>query len=320
MKKLADALRHHRDIMLIAHISPDGDALGTTLATRHALTQLGKRAVVVCEDPVPSMYDFMPGADSVVAPDQLPFVPDCALFMDVSSPDRAGRALAFVQQCDCILVLDHHATNEGFGTINVIDGMASSTGELALNLIDELGVSIDKDIATLLYTAISTDTGNFSFSYTTPAALRAVARCLEAGLNIDECSRRLFRLRSVPRTKLLGAGLSAMRCAEDGKIAYICVTEKMMADCGAASDDNEGLVNFPNETEGVQVGFLATERGSETKISLRSSGAINVAQIAFSMGGGGHERAAGLSLHMPIDQAVEKMIAVLRTALEATAS
>lgn len=316
MPELAEALKFSDDIIIIPHISPDGDALGSTLAMSRALLSMGKRARVVCDELTPRMYAFLPGAGDVIHPEQLDFVPRCALLMDVASSDRAGRTLALTYQAKTRLLVDHHETNQGFEGIAVVRPNASSTGEMTLDLLDELGVQLDEELSVLLYTAISTDTGNLSFNNTTPEALRAVARCIEAGLDIDEYNRRLFRLRSMPRTKLIGAGLSTLQTASGGRIAYAFVSKKAFSDCNAQHEDTEGLVNYLNEMEGVEVCFLAEERVDEVKFSLRSNGLVDVAQIAGSIGGGGHVRAAGLSLKMPLNAAMYKVLDMLNRALE----
>ncbi len=315
MKKLASKLLCSDKIIIIGHVSPDGDALGSALAIRRVLLTLGKQACVVCQDPVPRMYDFLPGARTVTAPDALPFDPDCALFVDVAAGDRAGAALDVTEHLANRLLLDHHATNVGFDGIAVIDKDASSTGELAVELIDALGVSIDAETALLLYVAIATDTGNFCFSNTTPAAMRAVARCIETGLHIDEVSRRLFRLRSVPRTQLIGIGISNMVRLDDDRIAYACLSHADIEGCHAQDEDTEGLVNFLADMEGVEACFLAKENGEGIKVSLRANGGIDVAQVAASMGGGGHERAAGVTLQMTLEAAALKVLDALRRGL-----
>ncbi len=313
--ELANALLACERVAIIPHISPDGDALGSALSVRHALVKLGKQAAVVCDDAPPRMYTFLPGIGSVVTPERLSFVPDGALLVDVSSKDRAGRSLDVSRQAATRLLIDHHATTDGFTGLSVIKAGASSTGELILALIDALSVPLDADLAVLLYAAIATDTGNFSFSNTTPEAMRAVARLLEAGLNIDECNRKLFRLRSVSRTRLIGEGLSRMEFAAAGRIAYIQLTDEVFEACAATHEDTEGLVNYLNEMEGVEVCFLVEQRGQDSKASLRSNGKIDVAQIARAMGGGGHERAAGVTLKMPHEAASVRLVDVLTRAL-----
>ena len=317
MNHLARALLSHERIAVITHVSPDGDTLGSALAIRRALLSLGKRAIVVCQDKMPEMYRFMPDADGVLLPDAVPFAPDCAMFVDVAAPERAGTALALALSAPCQLLLDHHETNVGFVPDFVVDGGASSVGELAVELIDTLGVPLDAQMATQIFIAIATDTGNFGFSCTTPAAMRTVARCLEAGLEIDEISRRLFRLRTVPRTRLIGTGLSAMERHHDGQIAITKLTREMLANCGALPEDTEGLINYLNEMEGVEACCLAVERENGTKCSLRSSGKVDVGAVAFAFGGGGHKVAAGVTIALPIDEAADKLLDALRQTIGA---
>lgn len=315
MPELAQTLMQCERVAIIAHVLPDGDALGSALAARNALLKLHKQAVVVCEHTPAMMYAFMPGIETVITPENLPFEPDCALLVDVASPDRAGTAMPISTNAPVRLMIDHHTTNHGFSGLGVVEPKASSTGEMILRLLDEMQVPLDDELAILLYTAISTDTGNFSFSNTTPEAMRAVARCLEAGLDIDEYNRRLFRCRSVARTRMLGIGLSRMELTLNGRIAYIRLTRDMFLANDAKHEDTEGLVNYLAEMEGVEACFLAEQRWEETKISIRSSGKVDVGQLAQSMGGGGHERAAGMTLAMPLDGATYKVLDALTRAL-----
>lgn len=311
MRELAAFLISHDDIAVIGHISPDGDALGSAIAMRMALNKLGKRAAVVNVDPVPKMYDFLPGADSVFTPDTVPFAPRCRFLMDVAAPDRAGdhgvyEGLPSAQ-------IDHHGTNPKAFPISVVDGDAAATGVMTLALLDELGVALDADIALCLYAAISTDTGNFSFPNTNPPAFRAAARLLETGFDIGQASYKLFRMRSVERTRLLGAALDALELYEGGRIAMTRVSGEMFEKCRADFPQTEGIVQALAEIRGVEAAIVAEYRKpGETKFSLRSSGELDVSKIARSMQGGGHHNAAGMSVYQDVNPAAEYVLGVVR--------
>jgi phosphoesterase RecJ-like protein len=295
-------------IAVVAHVSPDGDTLGSGLALVQALTKLNKRAALVSKDNVPHMYQFLPGVDKVYAPDALPFEPQCVLFEDVAAYDRAGDKGALASVKDTALI-DHHGTNPCFAQFCVIDEDASATGVIALRLIDQLGVKLDREMALNLYAAISTDTGNFSYSNTTAEAARGVARCLEVGFDIEDASRRLFRLRTRPRTLLLGMALSAVEFFRGGRIAVTRISSLMYEVCGASTADTEGVINVLIETEGVDAAIVAEERGVfNTKFSLRSAGRIDVGEVAQFFGGGGHKQAAGMTIHLPLHEAADEVI------------
>lgn len=319
IKALAEWMRQRDDIVLLGHVAPDGDATGSSLALWRALRAMGKRAVVCLPDGVPLLYANLPGAEGVVSTGApLPFAPQTALAVDVSEEPRLGEAgVNLFNSCEHRAALDHHNTNPGFGQIYALDGDAAAAGELAVALIDELGVALDAAMAECLFVAISTDCGQFSYSNTRPQTFRAAARCAEAGIEIDHITERLYRTRTRGRTRLLGLALSALEISPDGELAWSRVTADMLRRAGATREDKEGIVNYLLEMEGVRVAVLAEERGpGETKFSLRSRAPINVAaDVAAPLGGGGHDRAAGINMAEPLEPALAKVLALAREVL-----
>lgn len=307
-KAIAEWLKQHDDIAIITHIMPDGDALGSSLALLHALKALGKRAFVCDRDEVPGFLHLLPGWETVVRPDAIPYPPKAVISVDCADEGRMGTAGALMEGDIPKAVIDHHETNQTNIVPALVDGEASASGVLVLDVIKELDAEMTKEIARCLYTAISTDTGNFSFSNTTPEALTAVAECLKAGIDVSEMSFQLFRMKSQGRTKLLGRALNGIEYLENGQIALICLNRADFAECGALDSDTEGIVSFGIDTAGVEVAILAVERVGSTKFSLRTRERINAAQVAATMGGGGHARAAGVTLQLPLNEAVEQVL------------
>lgn len=317
IKALADWLKAHDDYVLIGHVHPDGDAAGSCMAAALALNALGKRAFVCLPGGVARMYGCFPRAAEIIAPqDALPFAPKTAFALDISEPQRLGDAAALYEACEAHAVLDHHGTNEGFGEICHVDGDCIATGQLVLALIDALGVTLTKDMATWLFVAISTDSGHFRFSGTSPETMRAAARLLEAGVDIAWCTRQLWYTRSRARTKLMGVVLAGLEVSPDGRMAWARLTEQMLADCGALREDNEGIVNYLLEIEGVEFAALAEERDGATKFSLRAKEWLDVAEnVARPFGGGGHSLAAGCTLNMPMEEALKQVLGRAQIAL-----
>lgn len=309
IKAIAEWLKACDDIAIITHIMPDGDALGSSLALMHALKDLGKRAFVCNRDEVPGYLHLLPGWETVVKPDALPYPPKAVIAIDCASTDRMGTAGSLMENDIPKAVIDHHETNQTSIVPALVDGEASASGVLVLDVIRELGAALTKDVALCLYAAISTDTGNFSFSNTTPEALAAAAECLKAGIDVSETSFQLFRMKSQGRTKLLGRALSGIEYLENGQIALIRLRRADFAECGALDSDTEGIVNFGIDTAGAEVAILAVERVGSTKFSLRTRSRVNAAQVAASMNGGGHARAAGVTLQLPLNEAVEQVLA-----------
>ncbi len=312
IKALADWLANHDDIAVVTHIMPDGDALGSALALMHALHDMGKRAFVCDQHAVPDYLSLLPASDTVVTPDTLPFAPKAVIAVDCADEGRMGTAGALIAESMPCAVIDHHETNKTTVLPALVDGEASASGVLVLDVLKEMGAVITHDIALCLYVAIATDTGNFSFSNTTPEAFAAAGECLAAGLDLAEVTYRLFRMKSAGRTRLLGRALDNMEYLADGRLALIRLHLKDFDECGANSSDTEGIVNFGIDTAGVQAAVLATEKKDGVKFSLRSREGINVAQAVSTLGGGGHARAAGVMIvGATMDDAIERVLSVL---------
>ena len=316
---LAEFLKAQDDIVVLGHVSPDGDAAGSAIAVKLALEHLGKRAVAALPGGLPVRYAFLADGESVAdAAGPLPFAPKCAFAVDVASLDRLGPAQALFEGCPGKAALDHHASNPGFAPLCVVDGSRAAAGELVLELIAALGVPLDAAMAENLFVAISTDSGNFNFDNTSPATLRAAAVCVEAGANVERLTRILYRTRRVQKTKLLGLVLSDMHVECAGRMCWARVTREMYQQAEALREDTDSIVNYLIEAEGVEIAFLAEERGpEETKFSLRSVAPWDVARdVCTPLGGGGHDRAAGATLKQPMDAAVEVVRRRVRGLLE----
>lgn len=317
INELAAWLKAHDDFVLIGHVVPDGDTAGSCMAAMLALQALGKKAFVCLPGGVAKLYCHYPQGDAILSTDEpMPFTPKTAFVLDVSEEKRMGDAAAMYDQCEAHAMLDHHETNEGFGEIWHVDGVRIATGELVLELIEALGVELTRDMATWLFVAISTDSGHFKFGGTAPSTMYAAAKLLDAGVDLPRVSRELWNTRTRARTQLMGVALAQLHVSEDGLLSWSSVTNEMMEKCGATSEDKEGIVNYLLEIEGVEVAVLAEERDDGTKFSLRSKEWVNVAEnVAAVFGGGGHARAAGCMLELPIDAALEKVLAQAEIAL-----
>ena len=202
MNELAAFLHAHDDYVVLGHVNPDGDASGSCIALALALKQLGKRAFVYLPGGLPKMYSAFDCPVDLASDGAFPFEPLTAFSVDVSDPERLGSGRACFEACESKAVLDHHATNAGFGDVCYVDGDAAACGELALALIGELGVELTQEMAEWLYIAICTDSGQFAYSSTRPQTMEAAAACLRAGANPDEITRELYRTRSEGRTRL----------------------------------------------------------------------------------------------------------------------
>lgn len=304
------------DIVVISHVSPDGDAIGSALAVKLAFESMGKRACVILADPVPRRYMFLPGAEDIGTLDSVPFAPRCAFAVDVSEIGRMGAAQAAFDAARDKAVLDHHETNRGFGDACHVDGSRASTGEMALEFIRALGVKPDMGMAECAFVALCTDTGNFSYKNTDDRAFLAAAECVKYGAQAERLTRLAFRERSFACTALLGDALSKIRLGCDGRVAYTYVDEKMLENAGARLEDASRICNYLNEITGVQVGVYFEQHGADTKISWRAAGEINVAEIAAQFGGGGHDAAAGARVKMDMSTAMAAVLTATEAAVK----
>lgn len=315
-RKIVERLTAARgDILVACHRTPDGDTVGAGLAVFLWLRGLGKRVRICCADPVPGVYRFLPGAGEVS--DEFGAPPELFVAVDCASPDRiddnAGGLLA---RAGAVINIDHHATNPLFGTLNHVVGNAGSTSELVAGMLFESGQRISKDVADCLYTGIVTDTGQFGFDYTRPESLRLAARLMERGADFEGICFRVFRRRTLVRTRLIASALSSLKLYAEGRVAVVRIPQAVLRETEASPDECENIVNYTVEIEGVEIGIMLREtQSAEWKTSLRASGAADVSAIAKSFNGGGHVKAAGCTLPGPIEDAERKVVEAARAAL-----
>ncbi len=280
-------------IMIITHISPDGDTLGSGFALYHALSSMGKRVCVVNSDRITPKYCFLSGAKSVLRPQ---FEPEFIVAVDTGDLSLIGDALAeYKDRID--LCIDHHPSNPRYATYNIVDANAAATGEIMLDIILAMHVPISSEIADALYTAISTDTACFRHSSTTAATLRKAARTVELGADMANLNNHLFVVKSKQLFDLERLAMEGIRFYRDSTIAVMPITLQMMEKSGASEDDTDGIATLPRQISGVEVGITLREvEPNVYRVSARSDGRINVSNICQRMGGGGHTRAAGVRL------------------------
>ncbi|MBQ8535799.1 MAG: DHH family phosphoesterase [Clostridia bacterium] len=316
-KAVADmlsALKGAGSIALMAHVSPDGDTLGSVLALRLALKKLGKEVAVFCQHPVPQMLMFMEGAEEVLPPDRLAEkVFDLAVAVDVADIGRMGDCRAVFERAQANAQIDHHDTNPGYAQVNLVDSQACATGEIVYELIGKMGLDVDKEMAICLYTALSTDTGNFSFDNTTAKAFTIMSKLMACGLPLNRLNRILFRLRSREQAKLLARALSSLAFYEDDQISGMRLSLKDFEECEALPEHAEAIVNFAMDIIGVQMAFFCREtKSGGIKVSLRALPPSNVARVAARFGGGGHALAAGCTLHTTLDEAARLLVDAMK--------
>lgn len=314
---IARALRQADSICVCMHVNPDGDTIGSALALRLVLLELGKRVKVFCQDKVPDHLAFLPGAEEIRFPEENTETYDLFLSVDVSDIRRLGTCASLMDSCIRSAQIDHHGTNPGFAEVNSVDGNASATSVMILEQLKAMDVTISQDTAICLYTGISTDTGNFSFDCTDAETFRAMGDLMEVGLPLADLSMRLFRERDKAQLRLLGRAIENMSFEHEGRISVMSLTLKDFQECSALSEHADTLVNFGLETLGTQMAVLAREdTDGRVKFSLRARAPLTVNDVAESLGGGGHARAAGISMKGSLRDTLPLVVQAMKERIE----
>ncbi len=299
-----------RSFLLTTHIDPDGDAIGSVFAFAMALGTLGKEATVYLRDRIPYRYEFLPAPARVVhaVPEgkyDAIFVLDCgSLFRVGSGHDRIGAMAPIVN-------IDHHDTNDHFGTVNLVDPGASSTGEIIYRLLKSLKVKVDPDMAVNLYTAVFTDTGSLRYDNTSLEAFKICEEMVKAGVRPSWVAGMVYESHPKERFLLLGEVLCTLATYGE-RIAMARVTSEMFERTGTNREFSDGFVEFIKEIRGVEVAVLIREIDKQHhKISMRGKGAVDVAAVCNGFGGGGHRNAAGCRIEGTMEEAEEKILRAL---------
>ena len=294
--------------VLTSHARPDGDAVGSTLAGCEILRQMGKHADIVLRDGVPRVYLQLPFAERVTHADVVEGDYDAAILLEC---DNIQRTRLEGLEGRFLINIDHHRSGRNFGNVNWIEPKAVATAELVYKLAKAAGVKITPEIATCLYTAVLTDTGAFMFEGTSEHTFELARELVLAGADPVLCAQHIYFGHSTAKMRLLGAALSALQ--REGSLAWIWVTQEQMERAGAKEEDCEGLVNYALSIGEVEVAVFFRELpDGRFRISLRSKGKLDVAQIAEQFGGGGHACASGCSVDGPLHAAVESVLGKIR--------
>lgn len=297
-------------IALITHINPDGDAVGSSLALMHALKDLGKQVEIFCQDDVPEMFGFLNGITAIEKPKSGAFlVYDLAIALDCSDRGRMGNCSVIMDNAVRSANIDHHISNTYYSDFNIVDEKAAATGELVFELIELLGDSKKKAIAEALYIAIASDTGGFSFSNTTAKSHRIVADLIEWGADVGRLSGLIFKNRSLQWVKLLGETLDTLKTYHGGKVSVLYITQEMLRKAGATEEHTDGIIQFGKDISGVELAVILREIDSHTtKVGFRSESLIDVSSLAGKFDGGGHQRASGCTINLPLHRAQEAIM------------
>jgi len=303
-------------IALIAHEHPDGDCLGSALGLAHILTQPGKTCTVVCADPAPGTLFFLPGIENLqhtLGNEDF----DLIIALDAGELERFGSVYdqhhAYLEHVH-ILNIDHHISSGGCGQVNIIDPTAAATAELLVLFQQQAGLPMNRDAALCLLTGIITDTSSFQFTNTTPRTMEVAADLMRHGVIPETIVQPIYRTRPLAQMRLQSLVINGAKTACGGRLIWSQATDALLAEAGATPDMDDNLSGLLRDIEGVEVAVFFKDYGdpSHTRLSMRSAAPYNAAEICQRIAnGGGHARAAGGTLYMPIAEATALVIAEL---------
>ncbi len=305
---ILEVLRKGEKFLVCSHSRPDGDAVGSVLAMGILLAQMGKRADLVTADRIPTIYRGLPGAEAIRTALRVHGPYDAVILLECDGIERARlRGL----HSFFLINIDHHVSGRPYADLNWIDCSAASVGELVYRLVKAAGAEVTPEMATCLYTTVLTDTGGFCYGATKASTFELARELVVAGANPIEIAQEVCFSTSTAKILLLGSALNNLK--REGRLAWLWVTHQDMVRTCAAEEDCEGIVNFALCISGVEAAvFLRELPDRRIRLSLRSKGKINVAEMAERLGGGGHETAAGCTLEGPIANALEEILTELR--------
>jgi phosphoesterase RecJ-like protein len=314
LARAAKAIDSAESVALVCHVTPDGDALGSMLALHHVLVAAGRPSIASFPAPfvVAPHYRELPGLDLLTPPDRFPAAPELVVTFDCGALARLGELGEPAQAAGELIVVDHHISNDRYGTINVIDAGAAASGVVVRRLIDRLGLPLTNDAAVCLYTALVCDTGRFQYESTNAGVFALAGELVEFEVPVARLSRTLFEEHRFAYLQLLAEALGNAVLVREQSFVWTAVTQDMLTRHGVTLEEVEGLIDIVRRTAEADVACVLKEESDGTvKVSLRSVGAADVRHVAAAHGGGGHRFAAGFTSDVSIADTVDRIRAAL---------
>lgn len=315
IQDIVSVIRANTSFLITSHESPDGDAVGSSLALASFLRKIGKEVCVHLCDQVPDLYVFLPGVAAIVhhIPDR-DF--DVAFVQDIGEFSRAGEEFCNFKRIGSLINLDHHLGCDSFGDYNLIDPKAAATGVLVYRIISAFGYPMDRETALCLYASIITDTGSFRYSNANPEAFAIAGEMVGYGINAWDVAEKLYENQPRKRLELLAKCLHTLEVLKNGLAASVAVTLDMYAVTATDAELTDGFINYPRSIHGVEVAIFFRQLAERKyKIGFRSKGKVNVAGFAAQLGGGGHHNAAGCTVDGTLEEVKAKVYAIVESAL-----
>ena len=306
---IVNCIKEAGKIVIMTHTNMDGDAIGSALALCHAIRRMGKRSVILIEDDIPGYLKFMHGHSGEEGDPffvrTMPFEPELALVVDCAVAGRIENRLSVYESCSIKICVDHHMQVGSFADHSVIEPEAPAAGILVYELIKELGITIDKEIAEDIYIAILTDTGCFKYSNTTAECHLVTAELYKYGIEHEKLATLIYDTLDLAQIKMEAAIVDWMEVFADGKAVMSYITQEQLRKFGASYDMTGSCIDLLRKIAGTEVcAFLKEHEDGTIKLSLRSKGKADVNRVAQELGGGGHIKASGATLEVSLDDAL----------------
>ena len=306
---ILEEIKRANTIVILTHESPDGDAIGSSLAMEKALRDMGKEPDVIIKE-YPRIFNFLPNANKVKEETDVEKY-DLAISLDCADLKRlVGKE--YFEEAKKTIVIDHHGTNTMFGDLNYVNPDAPACAQILIVMFEYFGFEISKDIATCIITGIITDTGGFAYSGVTAETFEFAASLLKKGVNVSDIYKRVLQTTTKPCFELTRVALNRLEFFEEGKVAFTYITQADMQSVDAKTGDHEGIVEIGRNVEDVEVSVFAREIEDGWRLSLRSNQYINVSDVCIMFGGGGHPRAAGATITGNIEEVKEKILTQIK--------
>lgn len=315
LDEILKELKKAEKIVVLTHESPDGDAIGSSLAMKLMLKELGKEADIIIPE-YSRMFQFLPGSEEIKTDSEIQKY-DLAISLDCANLKRLAQNEYF-EKAKKTIVIDHHGSNNMYGDLNYVNPVSPACCEILLGMTEYFDIKISKEIGMCIMTGIITDTGGFRHAGITPDTFEYTAELIRLGVDVPDIYKKTMRTKTKANFELTKRVIDRMELLEEGKVSFTYINTQDEIETGAEPGDHEGLVDIGKDIEGVKVSIFIRQKEQEDvyKVSLRSEDGINVSDICFVFGGGGHARAAGALIQGNVEQVKEKLMKEIKKWME----
>lgn len=314
LDNIVEEINKANTIAILTHENPDGDAIGSSLAVYNALKDMGKNPDVIIPE-YPKIFKFLPGTENILdKPKEEEY--DLTIALDCADSKRLSSLIKVFESARSTISIDHHSMNPMFADINYVDPVAPATCQILVVVLQYLQTKITKEIGTCLLTGIITDTGGFKYSGVSEETFEFVGWLLSSGVNVSEIYKKVLQIKTKANFELTRIAMNRLEFLEDSKVTFTYITLEEQARFGNEEGSHEGIVEVIRDIEGVEVAIFLREQEDGFKVSLRSNEYVNVSDVCFLFGGGGHTKAAGCKLQGTPEQIKLKLLNVIKKELK----